>query len=415
LSQVYLGLGTNLGNRRANLIEAVKRLQTVLPLQLLKISPIYENPALLPEFADAQWNRPFSNLVVSGECDKEPLWLFGEIKKIEKEMGRQDSLKWAPRIIDIDILIWDGVLMNTETLTIPHRDFAKRSFVLDPLKDLLPEFCKKARLLPQHSPLWMAILNVTPDSFSDGGKYLSLEDIDAYLSTIENHVGIIDLGAESTRPGAKALSWEEEWLRLESVLKHLKGRYGNQILKPIVSVDTRHGEVASRALDFGVEIINDVSGASDHGMTEILKSSLCQYVLTHSLSIPADSEMTIPRSERASLFIKTWFEKKLAEFVAKGISAERVILDPGIGFGKDSLQSLDVLRNIEILEEFPCRILVGHSRKSFINDFSKTSIEQRDLESIGISLSLAGRGVDILRVHNPLAHIKALSGFKHVV
>jgi len=401
----------------------VNAVQEILDGESIRISPVYENPALLPERAESDWNKPYLNLVLQGVCRQEPLWLLKKIKEIEKILGREEGPTWAPRAIDIDILYWGNRRFETSDLQIPHKSLSERSFVLDPFKDLAPDLKlphsdqtlhELARQHPGHCPLWMAILNITPDSFSDGGSFLSLSDIDKYLDEIESSVGIIDVGAESTRPNATPLSWRDEWLRLEPVLKHLRRRFGERKIKPQISVDTRHVEVAGRALELGVSIINDVSGAKSEGAYDLLKTSECQYVLTHSLTVPADPKYILSKSLHALNEIKDWMSEKLRSFENYGIKSERIILDPGIGFGKDSLQSLFVLRSIDKLFSLPCRFMVGHSRKSFIDGISSVTPSERDLESLGISLGLAKKGVDILRVHNPLAHIRAFRGFNHL-
>jgi len=421
-NKVYLSLGSNLGDRRQNLVTALNHLLGVFPNSKWEVSPVYETPALLPDRASPSWNLPYLNLVVgiSEEFEKrrlqieDPSLLLRQLKQIEKIMGREPGHRWAPRCIDIDLLWWNGLKVNTQDLTLPHSEMFQRSFVMDPLKDLNPQLVGAARQLPHHSPLWMAILNITPDSFSDGGYYKNLEDIDDFLKIIEDQVGILDIGAESTRPGATPLSWQEEWSRLEPVLKYLKDRYfKSKWLRPLISVDTRHSEIASLAIsDFKVDIINDVSGLADKAMIELLIQNNCQYVLTHSLSVPANPSVALPNDNiPAHLQVKKYFTERLEYIASFGIPKEKIILDPGIGFGKTNLQSLDILRNINQFFDFPCRILVGHSRKSFLKG---NATQNRDLISVGVSLNLAARGVDILRVHNPIAHLETFQGFQQL-
>lgn len=413
---VFLGLGSNLGDRRQHLERAVRALEEILPAKPLRVSPVYESPAMLPENAEPAWNRPFLNSVVEGECSLEPAELLARLKAIESSLGRHARERWAPRPIDIDILLWDGVTVKSDALTIPHPSWRDRAFVLDPLKDLdpRPDLLALARAHPQHAPLWMAILNVTPDSFSDGGALSSTERLEARLSEIEARVNILDVGAESTRPGAKLLEWREEWARLEPVLDRLRARYRGRALAPHVSVDTRHAEIASRALGLGVTIVNDVSGLADAAMLDVLAGGDCDYVLMHSLSIPASGAVTMPRAGSTMENLRAWFAAKLAILEGRGIARSRVIIDPGIGFGKTSVQSLEIMRDLEALAPFGCRILVGHSRKSFIKDFSAVPADERDLESIGLSLSLVRKGVDILRVHDPIPHVRAFQAWNHL-
>ena len=416
MGRITLGLGSNLGDRRAHLEDALRRVQALLPARPLRVSPVYETPALLPPGAPSEWDRAYLNIAAEGEGAMAPAELLAALKSVESAMGRDARDRWAPRPIDIDIVRWEGVAVATEALTIPHPSWDERAFVLDPLKDLdpSPELLARARRHPRHAPVWMAILNVTPDSFSDGGRFRAPADLEAHLDAIEPCAGMVDVGAESTRPGARMLSWEEEWARLEPVLARLRARAAGRMLAPRVSVDTRHAESARRALAAGATIVNDVSGAGEPALLDAVATAGADYVLMHSLTIPADPKRTLARDADVMAELLAWFEGKLAALAAAGIPPARTILDPGIGFGKTSVQSEAILRNLDALAAFPCRILVGHSRKSFLRAISPVPAAERDLESIGVSLRLPGRGADILRVHDPVAHHRAYMGWSVV-
>ena len=222
--KTFLGLGSNLEPRRENLSKALEELSLIGSLE--KVSPVYETPALLPDRAPLLWNKPFLNLVAQMEFSENPLSLLNHLKTIEKKLGREQKQKWAPRSIDLDILLFGEKSFSSRELQIPHPEMEKRSFVLDPLKDLLPSWIPKAREHKNHLPLWMAIVNLTPDSFSDGGRFNSEEVF--YKTMLEYEqmgVAIIDLGAESTRPGAMGISTEEELNRLKPFLKQLNSLY----------------------------------------------------------------------------------------------------------------------------------------------------------------------------------------------
>jgi len=415
MSRILLGLGFNLGDRRAHLETALPGVQMQMLARRIRVSPVYESPAMLPPDAEAVWDRPYLNIVVEGDCAKEPLELLAALKALERAAGREGSERWAPRPLDIDILRWEGVTVGGAELTIPHPRWRERGFVLDPMKDLepTPELLALARAHPQHAPLWMAIVNVTPDSFTDGGSFTSLPALAAHVEAVEGQVQILDVGAESTRPGAEPLAWQAEWERLEPVLDFLRARYAGKMLAPRVSVDTRHAETARRALAAGAGMINDVSGLADPEMAAVLAASDCEYVLMHSLAIPAGG-VTMPRSSDVVRELLAWFAVQLRTLESHGVAGTRVIVDPGLGFGKTSVQSLAVLRHLEALASLDKRILVGHSRKSFIRDFApRVAPAERDLESIGIALNAIRRGADILRVHDPIAHIRAFNAWNH--
>ena len=290
--KVFLGLGSNLEPRKKTLQKALQKISTLGPIE--KISSLYETPALLPLKAPTDWNKPFLNMALQMEFQKSPLLLLQQLKSIETTLGRsqESRQKWAPRPIDIDILLFGDQKVSLPELKIPHPEIEKRAFVLDPLKDILPSFIPKARKHKHHAPLWMAIVNLTPDSFSDGGQFTDDASVSETFKTYENKgVHIIDLGAESTRPGAAPLSSEEELTRLNPVLNRIPEFSGD--LKPLFSIDTRHVKTAEVALKQGVHIINDVSGLNDPKMLSLLKNSKVAYVLTHSLDVPVNLKNTL--------------------------------------------------------------------------------------------------------------------------
>jgi 2-amino-4-hydroxy-6-hydroxymethyldihydropteridine diphosphokinase/dihydropteroate synthase len=411
----YLGLGSNLGNRKENLYNAINRISELPECKSVRVSPVYETPALLPEGAPNDWNRPFLNLALEMECDQNPEAFLGTIQEIERAFGRGDHSKWSPRTIDIDILLWGDQTISSPKLEIPHAQLKKRAFVLDPLKDLKPDFLGIAKSHPQHSPIWMGIMNITPDSFSDGGSWRMNPDFHERLDKWDNYsVGIIDVGGESTRPRATPVNAKEEWRRISPILSELQDRYDRRILKPLISVDTRHVSVAKQAIEAGASIINDVSGLVDPEMIAILKDSDAHYVLTHSLSVPANTDQLLPEGCDPVMELTTWFQRKTAFLESSGIARERIIIDPGIGFGKTPLQSIEILRNLEKFKALDYRLLVGHSRKSFLCPLNSIPAEDRDHESVGVSLNLTKKGADILRVHNPVFHIRSFQAWNHL-
>jgi 2-amino-4-hydroxy-6-hydroxymethyldihydropteridine diphosphokinase/dihydropteroate synthase len=411
----YLGLGSNLGNRKENLYNAIKRISDLPECKSVRVSPVYETPALLPEGAPNDWNRPFLNLALEMECSEKPETFLETIHVIEQAFGRGDHSKWSPRTIDIDILLWGDQKIKSDRLKIPHAHLHERAFVLDPLKDLKPDYLSAAKSHPQHAPIWMGIMNITPDSFSDGGYWRMTPDFHERLDKWDTYsVGIIDVGGESTRPRATPVSAKEEWRRISPILSELQDRYSGRTLKPLVSVDTRHVSVAKQSIDLGVNIINDVSGLIDPEMIAVLKNSDAHYVLMHSLSVPSNTDQLLPEGCDPVMELMTWFQRKTAFLESSGISRERIIIDPGIGFGKTPLQSIEILRNLEKFKALDYRLLVGHSRKSFLCPLNAIPAEERDHESIGVSLNLTKKGADILRVHNPVSHIRSFHAWNHL-
>lgn len=407
MSKKFLGLGSNCGNRRFYLEQAILEIEKIC--QVDEVSPVYETHALLPEGAKGEWDRPFLNLVLQISSDEGGEVFLLRLQKIESQLGRRKAAHWSPRCIDIDILTWGAEECDHSNLKIPHPGLWQRSFVLDPLKDLDISYAPRARQHLQHSPLWMAIFNVSPDSFSNGGRVCSWQKTEKLFQFYsEVGVQIIDLGAESTRPGADPLGVEEEWERLKPYLEVWQNRAVDFKLGPYLSVDTYKPEIARRALTMGAQVINDVSGLSDLGMLEILRDSEVSYVLTHSLGVPADPQKVMAGDPLEDLI--HWLESQLELLVKEGISLQRVFFDPGIGFGKTASQSWQIIRKIENLQKFPVRLLVGPSRKSFLQSVISRCFSQRDVETLGVCLELIDKGIDVLRVHNPEFHMRAHRG-----
>ena len=425
---VYIGLGSNLEGRKQHLIQAVRLLEKHILIR--KISPLYETPALLPKLHPPGWNIPFLNAVLEVEVNINLPELFSLTQSVEKEMGRCKTphKKWPPRKIDIDILSAQGVSINDEGLKVPHPFLAKREFVLSPFRDIAPLFEDPqwgenvlflSRRLKKKQPSFMDIFNLTPDSFSDGGSLYkgAGEKTNALIeqkikNNLDHLTGWLDAGGFSTRPGAEAVSEEEEWKRVEPFFQAVKN-----INCPFtkISVDTFRVSTAKRALAMGVHAVNDVSGLSDPEMMGLLKNSDCDYVLMHSLGAPADKTKTLPLESDPVLEVKNWLEEKLTALQKNNIDLSRIIFDPGIGFGKTAEQSLVLIQRVEEFLKYPVRLLAGHSRKSFMKIFSKHSFSRRDPESIGLSIHLAQKGVDIIRVHNAFEHQRAWLAHQHAL
>ena len=234
----------------------------------------------------------------------------------------------------------------------------------------------------------MAIINLTPDSFSDGGLYLNKDKaINRIFELMNMGADIIDIGAQSTRPGADLVSEEEELTRLVPILESIKGR----IHVPI-SIDTFYPGVAKKAIDLGADIINDVSGFGKN-MIEVVKYSNCGCVVM---------------SNDNGDDIRTFFEKKLDEMIRSGIQRERICFDPGIGFGKNAEQNVDVIRNLHKIKIRDNALLIGTSRKSFLKKYGGDVPVDRIFSTIATNVMAAERGADILRVHDVEAMIQAM-------
>ena len=421
---IYLGLGSNEGDRRQNLENAIKKL-VESGFRLGRVSPVVESPALLPDNAESGWNKPYLNIVARGDADWTPRQGLTIAKQIEADMGRQQGPRWSPRPIDIDLLVWNEQEINSDSLTIPHAGISERDFVITPLLSLdpgLPIAVPGGVRTPydlslgrKNIPLWMAILNITPDSFSDGDSWFDRAELDAYLDKlIAQNIQILDIGAESTRPRADTVSHQQEWQRLAPVLDMINEKLAGQHIKPLLSVDSRNPATVKKAIDSGIDIINDVTGLDDPGMLAVARDSDCHIVAMHAMTVPVDPTVQLPTDRPAITQIMNWIEHKAEQWLAAGIDLNRMIIDPGIGFGKSSIQAYELMSRCRQLRSAGMRLLIGHSRKSFMAGITDRPAGQRDLETLGISLALCQQGVDIIRVHQPFIHQRAYRAWSHV-
>ena len=423
--RVYLGLGSNLGDRRDHLERAIDAIEAC-GLTILRVSPVVESPALLPDSAPSEWNLPYLNLVVECDagCTAERFRL--RIDEIQRAFGRHGTSRWSPRPIDIDILLWGRECIRTERLTIPHGDLTSRGFVLAPLVALEPRLTipglgdrtvlDHSMAAGRHIPLWMGIVNVTPDSFSDGGRYVDWHRVEPHVAAmIEAGVHIIDVGGESTRPGATPVDPATEWSRVEPILTRLAEQIAGCRLRPLLSLDTRHREVAEQGLALGVDIINDVGGLTSPAMIDLAREIGKDWVAMHHVTVPADPRFTLPADRDPFDGVEQWLVTRMEAWDAQGLDLGRIIFDPGIGFGKNRLQSLRLLRRVGEFRRHGLRVLVGHSRKSFMRSFAGDEASAGDLVTLGASLNLCAQGVDIIRIHDVPTHAIAYRGWSHLV
>tara|TARA_B110000263_G_scaffold228641_1_gene221833 strand:+ start:312 stop:1154 length:843 start_codon:yes stop_codon:yes gene_type:complete len=260
-------------------------------------------------------------------------------------------------------------------------------------------FNLNGRLFSFNKPLIMGIVNMTPDSFFDGGKYNSNDKaIKKIEGMIENGASIIDIGGCSTRPGSDSISISNEWNRIKDIINDSIKTFPNII----ISVDTYRAEIAKRALEEGASIINDVSGGSyDSNMYKILSNYKVPYVLMHLRGTPKTMNLKL-NYKNLMTELMLFFSKKIDILNKFGIND--IILDPGFGFAKNYNQNYDILKNLSLLNKFNLPILVGLSRKSFV----KKKFGSSDRDSLNGTIELnkiaLDNGANILRVHDVKEH-----------
>ena len=246
------------------------------------------------------------------------------------------------------------------------------------------------------TPLLMGIVNVTPDSFSDGGKFLDPQlAIDHALRLEAEGAAILDIGGESTRPGSDPVSEQEELSRVIPVIEELFKR-----TELPLSIDTSKSVVAREAVAAGAEIINDVTGLEgDSQMASTAAETGAAVCVMHSQGTPKTMQND-PYYEDVVLEVYQYLESRRDSLIKQGIAAEKICLDPGIGFGKTTDHNLQLIRNVDSFHRLISPLLVGHSRKRFLGELIGDMDADRTLATVASSLLLATKGVSILRVHD---------------
>ena len=264
---------------------------------------------------------------------------------------------------------------------------------------------------PIQPPRLMGIVNVTPDSFSDGGTLKSLDDaVERAHSLVAAGADLLDIGGESTRPNAKPVSTDEEFRRVVPVIRAI----ADEISVPI-SIDTSKAPIARAALDAGATIVNDITGLTgDPEMIRVCRDHAAGIVCMHMQGTPATMQDN-PHYEDVVGEIQDYFCRRLDAIDAAGIPLERVILDPGIGFGKTAAHNLELLASVEKFQDLGRPVLIGHSRKRFLKSLLGRPVEERTAGTIGVAVALASLGVDYLRVHDIAAIHDALLAWHTVM
>jgi dihydropteroate synthase len=250
-------------------------------------------------------------------------------------------------------------------------------------------------------PVVMGILNLTPDSFSDGGRFVAMEAALSHAGRMATEgCDIIDVGGESTRPGTLPVAEAEELARVESVLAELAGT-----LDVALSIDTYKANVAVRAVELGAILVNDVWGLhQDPAMADAVAATEAAVVVMHNRA-EKDASIDIIAD------IRRFFARSLVLANKAGIAQSRIILDPGIAFGKTARQNVEVIARLRELMDFGCPILVGVSRKAFLGSLIEGGIEAQLIGTIAANLAAFAAGASLFRVHDVAEHIAALKVF----
>lgn len=250
------------------------------------------------------------------------------------------------------------------------------------------------------NPKIMGILNLTPDSFSDGGKYLEFDKaLTRVDEMLQEGADIIDLGGESTRPGAQKVAVEEELDRVIPMVEAIKARFDT-----IISVDTSQAPVILAAQKAGANLINDVRSLNLTGALDAIKSIDLPFCIMHydwRIEGAMDASATSKSTKDSFLTdVKTFFTRKLQELDNANIKRERIILDPGFGFAKNTWENMQLLSELEQLQSYKLPLLIGLSRKRFLGNITRAQVLERDSATLAANIYAYMRGGNIFRVHN---------------
>jgi dihydropteroate synthase len=256
----------------------------------------------------------------------------------------------------------------------------------------------------------MGVLNLTPDSFSDGGKFNTQnKGVKHIYKMYESGANIIDIGGESTRPGSKSVNQKLEWKRINKILRLI-------CKKVPISLDTRKSEIMEKGIKLGIKIVNDVSGLSyDHKTKNVLKKYKIPFVIQHSKGTPENMQIK-PSYKNELLDIYDFFEKKIKFLRSMGIKHNNIIIDPGIGFGKNLKHNMNLISNISIFHTLGFPILVGNSRKKFIKEISGINDTRNRIGgTVASSIYLMSQGIQILRIHDVNELLQGVKVFKKLI
>ncbi|WYZ46334.1 hypothetical protein EsH8_IX_000559 [Colletotrichum jinshuiense] len=429
----YIALGSNLGDRVGWIEQACAEMNR-RGIKVKRTSSLWETEPMYVLDQDR-----FVNGACEVETELEPLALLDELQDIERTMGRQKFIDKGPRNIDLDILLYGDEKIEHPRLTVPHMGIPEREFVLRPLAELIPDKPLYAsnpwkitldylnELPPAAAPLSpltpissylsplasltsnrkthvMAILNATPDSFSDGGVHTAQNLVSTLQSFAKAGATMIDIGGCSTAPGRPEVSAEEELARVLPVIK--LARSLPELSHLAISIDTYRASVAEAAVAAGADIINDVSaGQLDPEMLSYMARSNRTVCLMHMRGTPETMNSLTDYPDGLIPTIARELLERVAEAEAAGVRRWRIILDPGLGFAKTGAQNLEILRHMDELRSWPglegFPWLLGSSRKSFVGKVTGVAKPQERIWGTAATVvSAVQGGADIVRVHD---------------
>mmetsp|Transcript_1845 Transcript_1845/g.2949 ORF Transcript_1845/g.2949 Transcript_1845/m.2949 type:complete len:464 (-) Transcript_1845:29-1420(-) len=442
----FIALGSNLGKSKAILSRILRPVAQACGGKIVSCSGLYASKAEL--LTD---QPPFLNAVVEVQLGEEqsnsPEELLRRLKSVEGKFAKS-SVRYGPREVDLDIIAFDdGQRFSSDILTVPHPRACERDFVVRPLCDLqrgsgviLGKHGEQAirYLAPsksqtafpvqksvwapkrhavdmvahgeddQRSPLVMGILNVTPDSFSDGGLYTDLDaSVAQALKMSTEGADVIDIGGESTRPNAAPVSLEEELERVLPVIERLTRR---EDFTSSISVDTRKPEVARAAIQAGAQIINDEVGEDDDSSLSMVHCAGEMGVPIITMHTRGDARsmesLIMPDDASAMEHVIEWLDNRAKLLVQHNVPSWNIMVDPGLGFAKSHQQNIDILAQLDRFTKRRYPVLIGASRKRFLRNLMHFDADVATHASTVIAV-LAGAAM--VRVHDVRGAVDAVA------
>jgi dihydropteroate synthase/2-amino-4-hydroxy-6-hydroxymethyldihydropteridine diphosphokinase len=410
---ILIALGANLPSPEGAPRETLRRAIALLAARGLAVSA--RSRLFLTEPIPRSAQPWYVNQVIAVETERPPEEILALLLGVEHQFGRERGERNAARSLDLDLVAYEDLLLDTPELVLPHPRMHERAFVLAPLADVAPGWrhpvSGKAveELLAgadrsgvralRPTPLLMGVVNVTPDSFSDGGRFDTTEAaISQAVSLMEAGADILDIGGESTRPGAEPVTLEEEQARVLPVVSAIAAEATKR--NRLVSVDTRNARTMILAIAAGATMINDVTALADPASRRVIAESGVPVILMHMKGDPRTMQRN-PVYDDVVADVCADLARARDAAVADGVPPRSIWLDPGLGFGKTLAHNLALLDATPRLKALGHPVLVGASRKSFIGRIDRDGpADQRVGGSVAAALSAAARGADAVRVHD---------------
>jgi dihydropteroate synthase/2-amino-4-hydroxy-6-hydroxymethyldihydropteridine diphosphokinase len=410
---ILVALGANLPSQEGAPRETLRRAVAMMPSRGLVV--IRKSRIFLTEPVPRSHQPWYANQVVVVDTTLPPEGVLAALLEIEQRFGRERGERDAARSLDLDLIAYGDVQRDSGALVLPHPRMHERAFVLAPLVDVAPEWRhprlgETATILlartdrahvraMRETPLLMGVVNVTPDSFSDGGRFDTADRaIEHARLLIEQGADILDIGGESTRPGSDPVSLEEEQARVLPVLRAIAGEAAAR--GRLVSIDTRHASTMAKAIEAGATMINDVTALADPASRRVVAQAGVPVVLMHMKGEPKTMQRD-PTYGDVVAEVASELAGARNRAAADGIDPSLIWLDPGLGFGKTLEHNLALLEATPRLKALGQPVLIGASRKSFIGRIDRSGpAHHRIGGSVAAAIAAAARGADAVRVHD---------------